>query len=736
MCLHQNKQWTLVRFQHRDTTFRKCTSLHVLPPTLLNGILSYSVNYTLAGAGCNNSGVAMKNVAEISRNNRVSNILHPMVTVVAFFAFAGVDAAAQSEAPHLELMIKIDTLTGAFSAEARIEDPVGDVMFPPFVWLSVDAVTFAQSNDSIDVTLAADKISPDLHGGRDLRVTMSGTLPPPEQPIAEVAWSREAAYAVGAVWFPTDDVAIREHDVSVVVPVSDRIAATGLLISDTVTGDERLARYEFTGSSHDLGLFVGPYIVQETGHRDLRLRTYFEERNDELSSRYFEALAGYLDRYTDEVGQYPYDSFSVVSAPIPVGLGFAGLTYVSRDILGHPYMTGRSLAHEVLHSWWGNAVGVDYETGNWAEGLTTFQADYALAEDRGAEAARDMRIAWVRDLARLSDDRMLPLTAFRSSSHARDQSEGYGKAALIFHMLRDEIGEEPFGQGIRIFYAEKRNSIAGWDDLRDAFEEAAERDLGWFFAQWIERSGLPQIELVSADLAKAGNGSSVALTIRQEELAYRLRIPVIFEMMSGDVEKRIVEMDAGTTSVELALPGRPVAVRLDPDFDLARRPMEGELAPILRSIEGAGQIRAVDVSELGEARAMIAGLLSPMTGGTELAWQEKMPVDAPGSAVLVVGRSKDVAASRPPEFGPMPEVIVAENTRLWVERGADGRLWAFLSFADSQTLTEDLRGLRYYMGQSYVAFKQGKAVAAGVWPVPFNPAEVRFDTALESEATR
>lgn len=704
--------------------------------SLRDGTLSYIVKDTKSGTGCNKSDVAMKNARKSSQYDRASNLAHTIITAFASLAFAAVEAAAQSDAPHLELMLKIDTSTGAFSAEARIEDPVGDVMFPPFDWLSVDAVTFAQSNDSLDVTLDADKISPDLHGGQDLRLTMSGTLPSPEQPIAAAAWSPEAAYAFGAVWFPTDDAAIREHDVSVVVPVSDRIAATGLLVSDDVNEDQRVARYIFTGSSHDLGLFVGPYIVQETGHRDLRLRTYFEERDEELSGRYFEALAGYLDRYADEVGEYPYESFSVVSAPIPVGLGFAGLTYVSRDILGHPYMTGRSLAHEVLHSWWGNAVGIDYATGNWAEGLTTFQADYALAEDRGAEAARDMRIGWIRDLARLSDERMLPLTAFRSSSHAGDQSEGYGKAALIFHMLRDEIGEQPFREGIRIFYAKNRNRIAGWDDLRDAFEEAAERDLGWFFAQWIERSGLPQIELVSADLAKAGNGNSVALTIRQENLAYRLRIPVVFEMMSGNEEKRIVDMDAATTSVELALPGRPVAVHLDPDFDLARRPLDGELAPILRSLQGVGQIRAVDVSELGETRAMIAGLLSPMTGDTALAWQDKMPLAAPGTAVLVVGRSNDVTTRRPPGLGPMPEAGAAENTRLWVERDTDGQLWAFLSFAESETLTGDLRGLRYYMGQSYVAFDQGKAVAAGVSPVTFNPAERRFDPARESEVTR
>lgn len=679
----------------------------------------------------------MKELRKSSRKDRISHLAHlARFAVFAFTAFAGVDAAAQSDAPNLELVIEIDLSTGAFSAEARIEDPIGDVMLPAVDWLSVDAVEFAESSGSLAVSHNADRVRQDLHSGRNLRVAMSGTLPPAERLLATVSWSPEAVYAIGPVWFPTDDAAIRDHDLSVVVPVSHRIAATGSLVSDDVKGKERRARYIFTGRSSDLGLFVGPYVLHETEHRDLRLRTYFEESDDELSERYFAALAGYLDRYADEVGDYPYDGFSVVSASIPVGLGFAGLTYVSRDILRHPYMTGRSLAHEVLHSWWGNAVGVDYATGNWAEGLTTFQADYALAEDRGAEAARDMRIGWVRDLARLSDDRMLPLTAFRSSSHAGDQSEGYGKAALIFHMLRDEIGEQPFQEGIRIFYAKKRNGIAGWGDLRAAFEEASERNLDWFFEQWIERAGLPQIELISAEVRETGNGASITLTIGQDEQAYRLRIPVVFEMVSGDYEKRTVDMDVATASVELALPGRPVAVHLDPDFELARRPLDGELAPILRSLEGASQIHAVDVSELGEAREIVANVLSAMTRGTDLAWQEETPVAERGSAVLIVGRSEDVAARRPPELGPMPEAVAAGNTRLWVERSMDGGIWTFLSFTDPEALVEDLGGLRYYMGQSHVAFEKGKAVSADVWPVKSNPAQIRFDTAFESEATR
>ena len=97
---------------------------------------------------------------------------------------------------------------------------------------------------------------------------------------------------------------------------------------------------------------------------------------------------------------------------MPVGLGFPNLTYVGRRVLALPFLRGRSLAHEVLHNWWGNGVAIDYDGGNWAEGLTTFMADYALAEDRGKDAARHLRLGWLRDFAALPQDRDIHVTKF------------------------------------------------------------------------------------------------------------------------------------------------------------------------------------------------------------------------------------------------------------------------------------------------------------------------------------
>ena len=129
------------------------------------------------------------------------------------------------------------------------------------------------------------------------------------------------------------------------------------------------------------------------------------------------------------------------------------LTYLGIDVLRLPFIRDTSLGHEVLHNWWGNGVYPDYATGNWSEGLTTFMADHAYREQAGPEAARELRLGWLRDLAALDTGQDRPLREFTSRTHGSDQVVGYHKSAMLFLMLRDTIGAEAFDQGVRAFWA-------------------------------------------------------------------------------------------------------------------------------------------------------------------------------------------------------------------------------------------------------------------------------------------
>ena len=229
-------------------------------------------------------------------------------------------------------------------------------------------------------------------------------------------------------------------------------------------------------------------------------------------------------------------------------------------------MQERSLAHEVLHAWWGNGVAVDYEHGNWSEALTTFMADYALAEESGEGAAREMRRRWLADFATLPAEQARPVKDFVARDHAASQVIGYNKGAMLFLMLRDEIGSQAFRAGIQRFWMNQQFRVAAWSDLRDAFEGAAERPLDAFFRQWLERPDAPQLTLHGAE---RGDGT-VDFTLMQSDPPYLLNVPVEIQTILG-IEHPVVRLDTGERHYSLKSAARVTALRIDPDYRLFRR---------------------------------------------------------------------------------------------------------------------------------------------------------------------
>src|SRR5690606_41289426 len=91
----------------------------------------------------------------------------------------------------------------------------------------------------------------------------------------------------------------------------------------------------------------------------------------------------------------------------------------------------------------------------------------------------------------VDDDVDFPLSAFTSRNSAASQAVGYGKTLMLWHMLRLELGDELFLQGLRELYAQRRFTRTSFDDIAFLFSEIASRDLRPFFRQWVQRSRAP-----------------------------------------------------------------------------------------------------------------------------------------------------------------------------------------------------------------------------------------------------
>lgn len=564
-----------------------------------------------------------------------------------------------------------------------------------------------------------------------ITVSYAGQRLPDDHAKLEAAIGSEGTFLpAGTGWLPRVDGGPRQvtYRLRVFSPGDQVAIATGRMVEEHVSQDGYEAVFASERPHPEPSLFAGPYVVRERLHGQIRLRTYFHAQADDLAETYLDAAAGYLDAFSAQIGSYPFTSLAIVSSPLPVGLGFPGVTYVSKQILPLPFMRGRSLAHEILHNWWGSGVGVDHATGNWAEGLTTYMADYALVAAEDKEAGRSMRYDWLREFAALPRDEERPAVTFVSRQHTASQATGYGKIAFIFHMLRQEVGEDSFGTAVRQFWGRHKFATASWEDLQKAFEAAADRDLRWFFRQWLERPGAPRVILHQARARNSddpvGGGHQVSVTLRQDEEIYGLSVPLRVVTAMATVMER-VRVDAAETTVRLDVPNTPLAVIADPDYEVFRRLHPEEAPPILRDVMLDPKTAVVIATASPEAER-VADALAARLLEAEPRRLASGTVPAATVPVLLIGTGTDVrAAIDTLGLGPIPEAIAGRGAvEVWAGERAEGARYAVVAAADAAALAAVQRPLVHHGRASYLAFRDSQALVIGTWPRDHGPLRI------------
>lgn len=307
-----------------------------------------------------------------------------------------------------------------------------------------------------------------------------------------------------------------------------------------------------------------------------------------LAEKYLTATGQYLEMYQKLIGPYPYTKFALVENFWDSGYGMPSFTLLGPQIIRFPFVLHSSYPHEILHNWWGNGVFVDFQSGNWSEGLTAYLADHLISEQRGeGAAARQASLQKYTDY--VSEGKDFPLTAFRSRHSAATEAVGYGKTLMFFHMLRLELGDDLFIRSLQTFYRENKFKAAGFADLEQAFSKTSGRDLKSEFKQWTAETGAPMLRLNDPEVK--ADGAGYLLTARLDQLQpgppYRLQIPVAVTLEGGKAYRTAVTMTGKEQTIHFTLPARPLRIDVDPEFDLFRRLDRREIPPALSQAFGA-----------------------------------------------------------------------------------------------------------------------------------------------------
>lgn len=457
---------------------------------------------------------------------------------------------------------------------------------------------------------------------------------------------------------------------------------------------------------------------------DSRLKIFLATQESTLAETLLKNLELYLKKYESDLGPYPYDTFSVVESTDEIGYAFPKMTWIGSQLLRFPFILKTSLPHELLHSWWGNGVFVDYSSGNWCEGLTAFGADYGLLTEADKKVYRMKAITNYLNYSSQSAFQ-LSLSQFISRGEDRGlQALGYDKAMMVFVMLEQAVGVETFKFALKSFYTQFKFKTASYNDFFKVLETVSGKDFSQFKSYWIDSTGM-----VAKDF----------LTFKNKKNSFDLDIlfkPKELQKIPGIVVKSEIELSNNST-LALDLLVQPNGVGLvqdhyvlndlaksyvtDPDFYLFRELNDQEKLLSFSQFFGQNQVYIImNNSEWKESLKLNFPEKNWIDGSSNFDFSQKQN--------LII--SFEEALQNPRIRNKLDEKKISlNNSELTLEQQIfDLKSEAvFLSLKVDQTavfilhLNTQLTSQRWiqrwarYGGQSYVVLSPTSAKTQGVW---------------------
>jgi hypothetical protein len=251
--------------------------------------------------------------------------------------------------------------------------------------------------------------------------------------------------------------------------------------------------------SYMIAWAIGAYEQIELGQTSVgtRVSVYHLPGEQTVAASGTDGLVAAFDWYERTYGSYLFGS-DVGSVSVAWGPGAYGgmehhpFWHIGRDAMGD----FETHVHEAGHGWFGNGVRIRcWEDLTLSEGTATYITARAIEASRGAAAATEVWDGYDRTLDDViaSEDRL----AWPEGCNEVDvlgelwNSVPYMKGAYFYRGVEAEVGREALDRAIARFYAERKGTAAGVQDMLDTIRTETGFDAQPLATGWLRSMGRP-----------------------------------------------------------------------------------------------------------------------------------------------------------------------------------------------------------------------------------------------------
>jgi aminopeptidase N len=266
-----------------------------------------------------------------------------------------------------------------------------------------------------------------------------------------------------------------------------------------------------------------------------------------MTDKFGQAESGRLD-----VVELPEDSVSASWAPEIVAIKPS-------------HGNARLLANTVAHQWWGSKVSPATLNDAWITNGMCRYGELMFVEDTNGKNGFQNAIADVEAGALAYDTDPLTTLGRLDPFSPQFQSMTLEKGAMVFHMLRWEMGDAVFAQFLQTLLTQYADKSVRTSNVETVAEDVSKLQLTAFFSQWLDGTGAPEFtDNYSVFRLGKGKGFRTVGSVAQDLDLFSMPVELRIET-EGKSEDRRVDLSGSDAHYTVETFGRPRRIVIDPD---------------------------------------------------------------------------------------------------------------------------------------------------------------------------
>jgi aminopeptidase N len=398
-------------------------------------------------------------------------------------------------------------------------------------------------------------------------------------------------------WFPmtglfTDRFTAEMH---ITVPSDERVVGSGPTGQKSLQGNRSEYTFDWKKPGFPGTIVAGKFVDPVSAPGVNNIKAYVTEPHKEAAvdfirqaNREFEFMTnsfGQPDSNKITIVELPDDSVSAAWGPEVIAIG--GRRIADRN-------SQRLLANTLAHQWWGGEISPATLNDAWITNGMSRYAELMYVEESGGKTAFQNAVTDIQAGALAYDTEPLSTLGRIDPFSPQFQSMTLEKGAMVFHMLRWEMGDEVFLKFLRGMLSQYADKSIRTQNVQQVAEAQSKIQFEPFFAQWVDGTGAPQFTN-KYTVFRLGNskGFRTVGSVSQDLDLFKMPVELRIET-DGKTEERRVDVSGTDSNYTIETFGRPRRIGIDPQNWLLKS--TPDLAVRVAVLRGQQQVAQGDLT--------------------------------------------------------------------------------------------------------------------------------------------